>query len=112
MQEVVHRPLEEIEAARDARVVDRALRLGIDELAGGIDVAAAEEIVLRILRLAAHLGTDRVVVHERRRRPHVEERDVAVVAAAVILVFAALGNVRDHRPGAHGFRGVFGIQVA
>ena len=112
VQELVHRPLVEVEAARHARVVDRALRLGIDELAGGIHVAAAEEIVLRVLRLAAYLGTDRVVVHERRRRPDVEQRNVAVVAAAVVLVSVALGNVRDHGPAAQGLRAVFGIQMA
>ena len=36
-----------------------------------VDVTRAEEIVFLVARIAADLGTDRVVVHERRRRPHV-----------------------------------------
>ena len=100
MQQLVHRLLVELEAAvrRSGRRPCTA-GCGSSELAGAVHVAAAEEIVLGVLRLAAQFGADRVVVHERRRRPDVEQRDVAVVAAAVVLQLRrAPGMSGDHRP--------------
>jgi hypothetical protein len=70
------------------------------------------EVVGLVGRLAADFGPDGVVVHERRRRPDIDQRDVAVVAATAVLEFVALGNVGDHRLLAQRVGSVLHVQVA
>ena len=49
----------------------------------------------RIRRLAADLGTDRVVVHERRERPDAQQRDRPVVAAPAVAAVPSMSATAD-----------------
>ena len=85
MEKFVHGTLVKIEAAFDAGVVTQAVRLFLQELAVGADVARPVEIVGRIGRFAADFRADRVVVHERRRGPEIDQGHVAQVTPAAVL---------------------------
>src|SRR5205823_335995 len=101
----------ELEAAFDAGIIGRARRLLDLESAELVDVARAEEFVLRVSRLAAELGAYRVIVHEGRRRPNVYERDVAVVTAATVLEFVAFRKVCNDATLMHRLRAILMIEM-
>ena len=112
VEELFHRGDVQLEPAVDARVVGPARRrlVGRQELLRRrIDVGRAVEEVVAVLRLAADLRPERVVVHERRVRPRADERDVAVVAAAAV---ARLAHVRVRRARAQRLRAVLLPDVA
>ncbi|EXI65491.1 MAG: hypothetical protein AW08_03162 [Candidatus Accumulibacter adjunctus] len=112
IQEFVHRTAVEREATLDARVIAQAVRLLGQQFAVRVDVARTVEVVRLVRRLAADLGTDRVVVHERRARPDIHERDVAIEATAAILQFVALGDVGNQGLPAQRLGAILHVQVA
>jgi hypothetical protein len=112
VQQLEHRQLVELEAALDARVVAQAIGLLCEQLAVAVDIAGAVEIVGLVRRLAADFRPDGVVVHERRGRPDIDQRDIAHVAATAILELVALGNVGNDLALAQGVRRRFHVQVA